>query len=398
MDQSFTTVHPDLGAPEAEYRTPHRDLIGPLILCAALMLAFGISALVAGPGAASARFWSGVGSMGLLAFFFFYPALRYTIGLRVLLYRDGIVHSRFGRSRTIQWGDVAYLQQCSGRNKFLPDHLVIGLHNGTRINLAGEDRLKHPQQFPGAPMAIGLRSLIYQVSERVQPHLEHHAREQIWEGKTVFFGNLGVSREGLQRGRRRIAWADIETMDNIGPHLVILVRGTRSAWGIFTLPLRRNALILVPLIEQTSRRRIKYVDADQATRSVRLLRRRNQVGSLLFILVIFGSPILLIISLFAYDYYTWRHNPRDQIRAGYSSLRSGEIDAAHDFFERALRLEPGAPPALCGLGSSQRRLGAFAAAEDSLRACAETTTDPQLRSFANAELELVAARSTTSPP
>ena len=125
--------------------------------------------------------------------------------LRVTTFQNGLqVHGR-KRARTIAWNDIRGVLVSGVRYGMLG--LAWGSRSTLRLELIGNQRVQFTDTL------VGLSQLTSLVKRRTYPRLLTEFTASLRNGQPIPFGPLSLRPEGVQLGRRRVAWPDIESAE-----------------------------------------------------------------------------------------------------------------------------------------------------------------------------------------
>jgi len=146
--------------------------------------------------------------------------------LRVTTFQNGLqVHGR-KRLRTIAWGDIRGVLVSGVRYGMFG--LAWGSRSTLRLDLNGDQRVQFTDTL------VGLSQLTSLVKRRTYPRLLTEFTASLRDGQPIPFGPLSLRPEGVQLGRRRVAWPDIESAELRQGRVLIKLRKPGS-------PLRMSA-------------------------------------------------------------------------------------------------------------------------------------------------------------
>jgi hypothetical protein len=123
-------------------------------------------------------------------------------GLRVVTHRRGLRLLRGSRETVYPWEEVRHVYTSGVR------YGVLGVFWGSRAALiletSDQRRLRLSQAIEG------LIELIETVKRNVYPRLLASYTREFRSGKGLPFGPIHITPQGVHRGRRSLAWADLE--------------------------------------------------------------------------------------------------------------------------------------------------------------------------------------------
>jgi hypothetical protein len=166
---------------------------------------------------------------------------RQTGALRVFIFPDGLARVERDKVDIVYWKEVRLVRGGpeTRRNESTlstPDQLVLEQTDGPI--LAFNETL------------VRLRELRELVEERTLPHLLPPTLQAFRAGRTLRFGIIGVSRDGLAVGDGMLAWNDVESAEVVKGMLVIRARHPGATWRKFPRSQVPNLHVLVALIER----------------------------------------------------------------------------------------------------------------------------------------------------
>jgi len=159
---------------------------------------------------------------------------------RVSLFANGLVLHKKNSVQVVLWEDVKYLYE-----KRLIQYGAETDHT-IRIETDGGDRLRLDALFQAiTPLADAIRQCS-------NPVLLAKAKRKLQNGEPVSFGPLKLAPDGLENGKHKISWTEVEApnIEKKGPghHLVIRKSGKRSQWYSCPIPDFPNIEVFLTLV------------------------------------------------------------------------------------------------------------------------------------------------------
>ncbi len=241
VDERAPETTTDLGNLKADFRVPTATLVMYLLLvlggagAAVAIICWKVHGLIAGrlPVDELVPAGIGVGILGILAGFSYaygVPIWRHR-GLRVRVYDDGFTCLRDGRASACRWGDVTRVWQVvrkHGRNYWR--RIEVSSRQGERW--AFDNRTDLLDNFWGLTDVIE-----NQVARRMLPR----ALADVRSGRPWVFGDVRVTRDGLDSGGEVLPWDQFKSASCDGLVITFSRHDRRGAW-------RRVATDQVPTI------------------------------------------------------------------------------------------------------------------------------------------------------
>ena len=136
--------------------------------------------------------------------------------LRVTTFQNGLQVQGRKRLRTIAWGDIRGVLVSGVRYGMLG--LAWGSRSRLQLDLNGDQRVQFTDTL------VGLSQLTSLVKRRTYPRLLTEFTASLRDGQPIPFGPLSLRPEGVQLGRRRVTWPDIESAELQAGRVVIKLR------------------------------------------------------------------------------------------------------------------------------------------------------------------------------
>lgn len=134
-----------------------------------------------------------------------------TRGTTLAIYPSGIVYRRAGRLHQLPWPEIQALT-VSGPWTGLPLLASSGQPVALTIQASEERRVRLTRDLERFDV------LVNEVKSRVYPRLQRAYASAFNRGQTLRFGSLHIDNEGIEVGRRRLAWqsvADAQLRDGL---------------------------------------------------------------------------------------------------------------------------------------------------------------------------------------
>ncbi len=136
--------------------------------------------------------------------------------LRVTTFQNGLEVQGRRRLRTIPWGDIRGVLVSGVRYGMLG--LAWGSRSSLRLDLNGGQRVQFTDTL------VGLSQLTSLVKRRTYPRLLTESTASLRDGQPIPFGPLSLRPEGVQLGRRRVVWPEVESAELRQGRVVIKLR------------------------------------------------------------------------------------------------------------------------------------------------------------------------------
>lgn len=125
--------------------------------------------------------------------------------LTVTTFQNGLQVRRHNRLRTIPWADIQGVLVSGVRYGMLG--FIWGSRSKLRLELDGGHRLQFTDTLAGLPQLTSI------VKRRIYPRLLTEFTASLRDGQPIAFGPLLLRPEGLQKGQRRLSWAEVDTAE-----------------------------------------------------------------------------------------------------------------------------------------------------------------------------------------
>ena len=125
--------------------------------------------------------------------------------IRVTTFQNGLQVRGRKRERTIPWGDIQGVLVSGVR------YGMLGLAWGSRSRLLLD--LNGGQRVQFTDTLVGLSELTSLVKRRTYPRLLTEFTASLRDGQPIPFGPLSLRPEGVQLGRRKVAWPEVASAE-----------------------------------------------------------------------------------------------------------------------------------------------------------------------------------------
>lgn len=161
--------------------------------------------------------------------------------LRVRVYERGFTFTRGGRTQEFAWDEIEVFSEteqvyrAAGLESGVSYQYFIRRSDGRTLRMDNEVR--------------GVRALGERLRAETCSRLLSPAAGLVAGGEAANFGPLAVTREGVVRGERKLAWADVGRVDVSEGKLVVVDRAGRQ-WSEDLYGLVPNAHVLLVLAQR----------------------------------------------------------------------------------------------------------------------------------------------------
>jgi hypothetical protein len=235
-----------LGEPTAEFAIGRRRLIRNLLV-ASLMIVVGLALALLLVFSLKHFHFHVVKIAALGAFMcvggvvFLVRACR-NLGMRVLVYPEGVVQLRKDQMRAAFWDEIDTISfKSSSRglhSMWTGESITLHCSNGQEITF--DDSLPRMQE------------LVEMVQRETLPSLLARAVEGYQSGRTLDFGKLCVNQGGVSQEKQSLAWADIQEIKFHKSGVAIYKKGKWTGWGEATVSETANFHVLRPFLTSVS--------------------------------------------------------------------------------------------------------------------------------------------------
>lgn len=177
--------------------------------------------------------------LGLGLFFLWFHML----GLKVMVHDGGLVHANRNNERIIPWDDIEYVWQQ------ITEHYTNGVYTGTTyvysLQLYDGSRLKYTNNSLKNVQKLG-EAILHETSQVLYPK----AMTKFNKGKTVKFGSLGVSQDGLSYGSSLLDWKEIDGVRIKQGYVSVRKKGKWLNWCNIAVASIPNLYVFLSLVNQ----------------------------------------------------------------------------------------------------------------------------------------------------
>jgi hypothetical protein len=160
-------------------------------------------------------------------------------GMRVLVFKDGLVHIKGGREEVFRWDDIesvwASLTKTRPGSRAVYHYYTIRRTDGRKVVFSGD--------LPGVA-ALGKT-----IVEEVKRHQLPRAIEAFKNGETIWFGSLGVGRDGLSNRKETIPWDQVEEVKMERGVIAVRKEGQWLRWAGVTVGGTPNVYVFLDLVD-----------------------------------------------------------------------------------------------------------------------------------------------------
>jgi hypothetical protein len=228
-----------LGKKKKTYEPSTGMLIFGMVLCVIFMLAallFMALAVINGGFLVAALVLAPLGIWGFIYCF-------NTLGLKVILHEGGLLQIKRNGELVIPWEDIEYVWQQ------ITEHYTNGVYTGTTyvytLQLYDGIKLKYTNNMFSNVQKLG-EAILHETSQTLYPK----ALARFNKGKTVDFGTLGVSRDGLSYGSSTLSWREIEAVKIKQGYISVRKRGKWLNWCNIAVASIPNLYVFLSLVNQ----------------------------------------------------------------------------------------------------------------------------------------------------
>jgi len=167
----------------------------------------------------------------------------YQLGFKVIVHEGGLLQVRRTGERIIPWDDI----QCVWEQ--ITEHYTNGIYTGTSyvytLRLYDGTRLKYTNSGLNNVQKLG-ETILHETSQVLYPR----ALKTYNKGKTVDFGKLGISEDGLSYGSSLLAWDEIEAVRIKQGYIHVRKRDKWLNWCNIPFSSIPNPRVFISLVNQ----------------------------------------------------------------------------------------------------------------------------------------------------
>jgi hypothetical protein len=231
------------GKPIAEYKGMASlpvVLIGLAIVWGVIGLGLVIWSLLASRSDSSLLCWVPPGLICLSFGVWAINEWRLKHNLRVLVFPDGLVHIRGGRANVFRWDEITQvyqsLQKTHRAGRAIQRIYTVKNAAGKKSVLTGE--------------LAGIAALGETVQREITARLLPRSWEDYNAGRTLNFGKLGLSKEGIRKGKEVLPWDQVESVKLDMGSIVIKKEGGRLSWASITARSTPNLFVFLSMVDK----------------------------------------------------------------------------------------------------------------------------------------------------
>jgi hypothetical protein len=170
-------------------------------------------------------------------------AAYYQLGFKVIVHEGGLLQVRRTGERVIPWEDIECVWQQ------ITEHYTNGIYTGTtytyNLRLRDGSRLKYSNYTVNNVKKLG-EIILHETSQVLYPK----AMKAYNKGKTVDFGKLGISEDGLSYGSSLLTWDEIEAVRIKKGYIHVRKRDKWLNWCNIPFSTVPNPLVFISLVNQ----------------------------------------------------------------------------------------------------------------------------------------------------
>jgi len=160
--------------------------------------------------------------------------------LRALVFSDGLVHIRGGRVNVFRWDEITEVYQSMQKThrtgRAVQKIYTVKDAGGKKSVLTGE--------------LAGIAAL----GETVQCEVTNRMLPRCWEdyqaGRTLHFGKLAISKEGISKGKEVLPWHQVEEVKLDRGSIAIQKEGGWISWASITASGTPNLFVFLSLVDK----------------------------------------------------------------------------------------------------------------------------------------------------
>lgn len=160
--------------------------------------------------------------------------------LRALVYPDGFIHVRGGRVNAFRWDEIKEVYQSMQRThrfgRAAQRIYTVKDASGQKSVLTGE--------------LAGIAALGETIQREVTARILPRCWEEFNQGKPLTFGALGISKEGISKGKQLLAWDQIEELRLEWGGIVIRKKGKKLPWASITASSTPNLFVFTSMVDK----------------------------------------------------------------------------------------------------------------------------------------------------
>jgi len=160
--------------------------------------------------------------------------------LRVLVFPDGLVHTRGAKTNVFRWDEIESVwesaQKARPTSRTVYRAYTIVDHDGRKAVLTGD--------------FVGVKALGDTIQREVSERLLPHALEAFEAGETVRFGKLSLSNEGLSNGRETVPWDQVEEVKLERGTITVRKEGKWLSWANVTVGGTPNVFVFLTMVDR----------------------------------------------------------------------------------------------------------------------------------------------------
>jgi hypothetical protein len=160
------------------------------------------------------------------------------------VHERGLVDTRDGMSTRFAWDEIAAVFV---KHTKLDNHGTIVETTRYRLEMSRGERLELTERVES------IKKLGALIEREVGTRLEPRLRSQLDAGYPVTFGPLGLGREGLEHGTKKLAWADYDGALIRNGVVRLRRRGARWSWARVRYAVLPNAKILLAILARRAK-------------------------------------------------------------------------------------------------------------------------------------------------
>ncbi len=166
----------------------------------------------------------------------------WSMGLKVILFEDGLVRAKRGQVAVIPWEEIEFVWQA------VTEHYYNGIHTGTTyeytVQLYDGTTVKFGNNLKGIEH-LG-KEILHETSQVLYPKLMARYNK----GKVADFGDLGISEEGLYYGDSVLEWDEIDAVQVQGGYISVSKRGKWFNWCNIAASKVPNLWVFMSMVDQ----------------------------------------------------------------------------------------------------------------------------------------------------
>ena len=160
--------------------------------------------------------------------------------LRALVYPDGFIHVRGGRVNAFRWDEIAEVYQSMQRThrfgRAAQKIYMVKDATGKKSVLTGE--------------LAGIAALGETIQREVTARMLPRCWEEYNQGKTLQFGALGISKEGISKGKEIQPWDQVEEVRLEWGSIVVKKNDKKLPWASITASSTPNLFVFTSMVDK----------------------------------------------------------------------------------------------------------------------------------------------------